>query len=59
MCQTEKKIKGEIKKINRENFSNIQERVRETNVLLKAVQVQALSDPTPENFQHEKELEEK
>ncbi|KAG2307195.1 hypothetical protein Bca52824_026943 [Brassica carinata] len=41
------------------NFSNIQKRVRETNMLLQDVQVQALSQPTQENFLRVKELEEK
>lgn len=37
LCVKLKKIKREIKQLNRENFSNIQERVREANLLLNDV----------------------
>lgn len=52
-----KKIKRELKSLNRENFSNIQERV--TNRLLLDVQVHALKNPSPLIFQEEKELQQK
>ncbi|WZY77835.1 hypothetical protein YC2023_024219 [Brassica napus] len=59
LCYKLKQIKRVLKKINRENYSNIQERVIETNGLLKVAQVKALSDPTTANFLEEKTLMEK
>ena len=59
LCYKFRKIKGALKSLNRSNFSNIQERVRETNCLLQVVQVQALTNPTPDLFQQEKELYDK
>lgn len=59
LCYKLRKIKGDLKALNRSNFSNIQERVRETNCLLQVVQVQALTSPTPDLFQQEKELYDK
>ncbi|CAG7901026.1 unnamed protein product, partial [Brassica rapa] len=45
LCWKLKQIKRVLKKINRENYSNIQERVKDTNSLLQLVQVKALADP--------------
>lgn len=59
LCWKLKQIKSELKKINRENYSKIQERVIETHNLLQLVQVQALQDPTPTNFQAERDLHQK
>ena len=59
LCWKLKQIKSELKKINRENYSQIQERVTETHNLLQLVQVQALQNPTPSNFQAEKDLHQK
>lgn len=56
LCWNLKQIKRVLKKINRENFSKIQERVAIANSLLKIVQGQALQDPTPALFQKEREL---
>ncbi|WZZ05910.1 hypothetical protein YC2023_091831 [Brassica napus] len=56
LCWKLKLIKRELKQINRENFSNIQERVSEANRLLQSMQVQALTFPTQENFEAEREL---
>lgn len=42
LCWKLKIIKRDLKLLNRENFSQIQERVSETNRLLQVVQVQAL-----------------
>ncbi|XP_010501525.1 PREDICTED: uncharacterized protein LOC104778786 [Camelina sativa] len=56
LCWKQKIIKGDLKTINRENFSQIQERVSATNRLLQDVQVQALSDPSPITFQRERDL---
>lgn len=39
LCYKLRKIKGALKLLNRENFSCIQERVRQTNMLLQAVQL--------------------
>lgn len=49
-----KQIKRAIKTLNRERLSDIQKRVSITNDLLKVLQVQAMEDPTPENFEAEK-----
>ena len=54
-CWKLKLIKRELKHLNRENFSNIQERVSEANRLLQCMQVQALNFPSPENFEAERE----
>lgn len=54
-----KYIKRSLKILNRENFSQIQERVREIYSLLQFVQVRALNDPTPETFEEERVLNEK
>ncbi|XP_018458827.2 uncharacterized protein LOC108829724 [Raphanus sativus] len=59
LCVKLKKIKSDIKKLNRENFSDIQERVRVANRLLNDAQVLALTHPTQENFLKEKELHDK
>lgn len=53
LCWKLKCIKRSLKQLNRENYSNIQERVRETHCLLQIAQVHALSDPTPETFEEE------
>ncbi|KAF3571759.1 hypothetical protein F2Q69_00061700 [Brassica cretica] len=49
-----KQIKRAIKTLNRERLSDIQKRMSITNDLLKVLQVQAMEDPTPENFEAEK-----
>ena len=59
LCWKLKQIKSELKKINRENYSNIQERVTETHGLLQHVQVQALEDPSTINYQEERDLHQK
>ena len=59
LCYKLRKIKGSLKSLHRENFSNIQERVRETNCLLQAVQVQALTNPSEDLFQQEMDLYDK
>uniref|UniRef100_A0A0D3BU43 Endonuclease/exonuclease/phosphatase domain-containing protein n=1 Tax=Brassica oleracea var. oleracea TaxID=109376 RepID=A0A0D3BU43_BRAOL len=59
LCWKLKQIKRVLRKINRENFSKIQERVAIANNLLKIVQGQALQDPSPALFQKERELTEK
>ena len=56
LCWKLKLIKSDLKILNKENYSNIQERVRETNGLLQIAQVQALQDPTPLTFQTERDL---
>lgn len=53
LCHKLQKIKQALKLLNIENFSHIQERVRESNILLQSVQVQALQNPTPETFREE------
>ncbi|CAG7872168.1 unnamed protein product, partial [Brassica rapa] len=59
LCWKLKQIKSDLKRINKENYSKIQERVVETHSLLKNVQVQALNDPSPDTFQSERELHQK
>jgi len=59
LCWKQKTIKRDLKKLNRENFSQIQERVRETNSLLMDVQVQALQNPSTITFQLERDLHHK
>ena len=49
----QKNVKGVLKKLNREKFSNIQVRVLETNSLLQDVQVQALRTPSTHLFEVE------
>lgn len=56
LCSKLKVIKKDLKTINRENFSKIQERVSETYGLLQIVQVQALQTPSPQLFQDERDL---
>lgn len=58
-CWKLKVIKTDLKLLNRENFSKIQERVSETYSLLQHVQVSALQSPTPQLFQQERELHQK
>lgn len=52
-------IKSDLKQLNREIFSKIQERVSETYNLLQHVKVQALANPTPTTFQAERDLHQK
>lgn len=59
LCFKLRKVKQALKTLNREKFSNIQERVRESNLLLQSVQVQALQNPTPEIFREEQTQHEK
>ncbi|XP_056841735.1 uncharacterized protein LOC130494916 [Raphanus sativus] len=59
LCWKLKQIKRDLKKINRENFSNIQERVSETYSLLQSVQVLALQSPSEQTFQAERDLHQK
>ncbi|CAH2035752.1 unnamed protein product, partial [Thlaspi arvense] len=44
LCWKQKIIKGALKELNRENFSQIEKRVSEANSLLQDVQVQALQE---------------
>ena len=55
LCWKLKSVKGVLKQLNKENFSNIQVRVSEANCLLQAVQVQALEDPSENNLQMERD----
>lgn len=59
LCWKLKQIKRDLKLLNRENYSQIQERVNDTYSLLKHVQVRALADPTPQTFQEERDLHQK
>lgn len=56
LCWKLKNIKRSLQILNRENYSKIQERVKETYCLLQLAQVQALSDPSPITFLEEQEL---
>lgn len=51
--------KGDLKKLNRENFSDIQSRVTEANSLFQLAQVQVLTQPTAANMLEEKRLQER
>lgn len=52
----QKNIKHDLNSLNRENFSQIQRRVSEANILFLDAQVLALESPNPVNFENEKEL---
>ena len=56
LCWKLKLIKTDLKILNRDNFSKIQERVKESYILLQTAQVQALQNPTPQLFQEERDL---
>ena len=56
LCWKQKQIKRELKSLNRENFSQIQQRVCEANRLLQDVHVQALQAPSTLLFEMEKDL---
>ena len=49
-------LKGALRVLNRDNYSKIQERVFLANCFLQLVQVEALTNPTPQNFQQERDL---
>ena len=55
----QKELKRELKRLNKENFSEIQKRVIETNSLFTHAQVLSLQQPTCPNFAAEKELRDK
>lgn len=59
LCWKLKLIKGDLKRLNRDNFSHIQERVSDSYRLLQLVQVQALNTPSTLTFQEERDLHEK
>lgn len=56
LCWKLKVIKRDLKQLNRENYSKIQERVSETYSLLQRVQVHALQDPSIDSFQAERDI---
>lgn len=59
LCWKLKLIKSTLKTLQRDNFSNIQERVKETYSLLQLVQVCALQNPTTETFEEERIVHQK
>lgn len=59
LCWKLKNIKNSLKTLNRENYSNLQERVSEANRLLQIAQVLALESPSYETFAEEKALHER
>lgn len=59
LCWKLKVIKRDLRELNRENFSQIQERVSETNRLLQCAQVEALQNPSTSTFQAERDLHQK
>ena len=59
LCWKLKLIKSDLKILNKENYSQIQQRVSETNGLLQLAQVQALQNPSPTTFQEERDLHQK
>ncbi|CDY43069.1 BnaCnng10750D [Brassica napus] len=56
LCWKMKSIKRSLKILNKENFSNIQHKVKETYGLLQLAQVHALMDPTTQSFLREGDL---
>ncbi|KAF2612153.1 hypothetical protein F2Q70_00010036 [Brassica cretica] len=52
----QRELKKELKRLNKENFSEIQKRVSDTNVLFNDAQVLSLQQPNQTNFVVEKEL---
>lgn len=56
LCWKLKNLKGALRTLNKDNFSNIQERVSATNCLLQAVQVHALQHPSESLFEQERSL---
>lgn len=56
MSAKQKELKRELKRLNKENFSEIQKRVSETNSLFTHAQVLSLQQPTGPNFAAEKDL---
>lgn len=59
LCWKLKLIKSDLKLLDKDNYSKIQERVSETNRLLQLVQVEALQNPSPASFLAERELHQK
>lgn len=59
LCLKLKNIKKDLRALNKQNFSNIQKRVLETNCLLQLAQVESLQNPSEHTFQAERELQEK
>ena len=59
LCWKLKSLKGVLKNLNTENFSNIQERVKEAYRLLQILQVQSLDSPSAETFLQESILSQK
>lgn len=55
----QKFINNALKTLNKDNFSDIQKRVEETNLQLQTAQVIALDSPSHATFQSEKDLHEK
>lgn len=51
-----KELKGELKRLNKENFSKIQKRVSETNNLFNDAHVLSLQQPNSVNFAAEKKI---
>ena len=57
LCWKLKVIKSDLRALNREKFSQIQERVSEANNLLQCAQVEALLNLTTATFLAEKDLQ--
>lgn len=55
-CVKLKALERSPKTLDKESFSDIQKRVKETNSLLQAIQVQALENPSIATFQLERPL---
>ncbi|XP_019089220.1 PREDICTED: uncharacterized protein LOC109128016 [Camelina sativa] len=55
----QKMLKRDLKTLSRENYSDIQNSVRETNLLLQSVQIKAITNLTPALYQQERELHQK
>lgn len=56
LCWKLKLIKTDLKLLNRDNYSKIQERVSDTYRLLQLAQVQSLQSPSSQTFQDERDI---
>lgn len=56
LCWKLKSIKKDLRALNKQNYSNIQKRVLETNSLLQLAQVDSLQNPSQQTFQTERDL---
>ncbi|CAL1413669.1 unnamed protein product [Linum trigynum] len=56
VCKKLKNLKNLLRKLNKEEYSDIRERVKEKEASLHLMQQEALTDPTEGNFEEERRL---